>query len=67
MIHRYFEENVGRSGMYRNCNIVLPEWLHDKPQKFTREYAERIASAKTIKKSDIEVRSMGNLPGPKLF
>ena len=47
--------------MYRNYNKVLPEWLHDKPQKFTRHCAKRIASAKAIKKSDIEVRSMENL------
>ena len=61
MIPRYVEENVRRSGMYRNYNKVLPEWLHDKPQKFTRHCAERIASAKAIKKSDIEVRSIENL------
>ena len=47
--------------MYRNYNKVLPEWLHDKQQKFTRHWAERITSAKAIKKSDIEVRSMENL------
>ena len=61
MIHGYVEGNVRRSGMYRNYNKVLPEWLHDKPQKFTRHCAERITSAKAIKKSDIEVRSMENL------
>ena len=62
MIPRYVEENVRRSGMYRNYNKVLPEWwLHDKLQKFTKHCAERIASAKAIKKSDIEVRSMENL------
>ena len=62
MIPRYVEENVRRSGIYRNYNKVLPEWwLHDKPQKFTKHCAERIASAKAIKKSDIEVRSTENL------
>ena len=61
MIHRYIDENVRRSGMYRSYNKVLPEWLHDKPQKFTRHCAERIASAKAIKKSNIEVMSMENL------
>ena len=61
VIYRYVKENVRRSGIYRNYNKVLPEWLHDKPQKFTRHCAERITSAKAIKKSDIEVRSMENL------
>ena len=60
MIHRYDEENVRKSGMYRNYNKVLPKWLHDKPQKFTRQCSERIASAKEINKIDIEVRSMEN-------
>ena len=46
--------------MYRNYNKVLPEWLHDKPQKFIRHCAERITSTKAIKKSDIEVRSVEN-------
>ena len=58
MIHRYVEQNVRRSGTYRNCNKVLPEWLHDKPQKFTRHCRERIALGKAIKKRDSEVRSM---------
>ena len=58
MIHRYVEQNVRRSGTYRNCNKVLPEWLHDKPQKFTRHCGERIALGKAIKKRDSEVRSM---------
>ena len=61
MIHRYVDENVRRSGMYRNYNKVLPEWLHNKPQKFTRHCAERLASAKAVKKSNIEVKSMENL------
>ena len=47
--------------MYRNYNKVLPEWLHDKSQKFTRLCGERLASAKATKKSDIKVRSMENL------
>ena len=55
MIYRCVEENVRRSGMYRNYNKVLPKWLHDKPQKFTRHCAERITSAKAIKKSDIDI------------
>ena len=61
MIHGYVEGNVRRSGMYRNYNKVLPEWLHDKPQNFTRHCAERITSAKAIKRGDIEVRSTENL------
>ena len=53
-------ENVERSGMYSIYNKELEECLHDKPQ-VTRQCVERIASAKAIKKSDIEVRSTENL------
>ena len=52
---RYVEENVRRSGMYRKYNKTLPDWLNDKPYKFTKHCLDRIASSKNIRKSDVVV------------
>ena len=61
VIYRYIENNFRRFGMYRNCNKIIPDLLHDKLQNFTKYYAERLASVKAIKKSNIEVKSLENL------
>ena len=65
MIRRYAEA----SGMYRNYIKVLSEWLHDRPQKFTRHCTERLASAKAIKKERYRSEEHGkfNLSGPELL
>ena len=59
--YRYIEENFRRSGRYRNYNKLIPHWLHDKLQKFTRHCAERITSAKCVKSAEIIVNNLDRL------
>ena len=53
-ISRHVEANIRRSNEYRRYNLLLPEFLHNRPYLFTKHCVEKIELAKAIGENRIK-------------
>ena len=54
-IERYiFQANIRRSNEYRKYDLLLPEFLHNRPYLFTKYCVEKIELAKSIGENRIK-------------
>ena len=54
LISRYVEANIRRSNEYHRYNLLLPEFLHNRPYLFTEHCVEKIELAKAIGENGIK-------------
>ena len=54
LISRFVEANLRRSNEYRRYNLLLSEFLHNRPYPFTKHLVEKIKLAKAIGENRIK-------------